>query len=252
MIRFFLIHLLVFICAFPALGAVILIDPGHGGEEWGAVGMLDGGRKVMEKDLSLRLANKIANKLRPMATVFLSRSMDRTVSLQERADMADKLKADLFISVHFNSSTDASAHGFETYYLDNSKDAAVKKVERQENLTGSGEEHVINQILVDLVIQQTVRESRALAKELHKRLHGHMKTVGLSDRGMRPGLFYVLALSKRPGVLLEAGFISNPSELKMLQQEEFLERYATAASIGISDFLRQKKRARLGPSKKKK
>lgn len=223
-----------------AQAAVVLVDPGHGGEELGAIGHLDGGRKVMEKDLSLRLARKIQDKLRPHATVFLTRSMDRTVGLQERADLADKVKADLFVSVHFNSSTDAKAHGFETYYLNNSQDAAVKKVERQENFTLKGEDLVVNQILVDLTIQQTVKASRGLAEEVHRELKGHLKPTGFSNRGVKAGLFYVLALSKRPGVLLEAGFISNPTELKIMQQEEFMERYARGAAAGIVKFLKKK------------
>lgn len=234
-------YVLILLCALPAFAGVVLIDPGHGGEELGAIGMLDKGRKVMEKDLSLRLAKKISDKLRPHVSVFLTRSLDRAVGLQDRADMADKVKADLFISVHFNSSSDHSAHGFETYYLDNNKDAAVKKVEKQENFSLKGEDQVVNQILIDLAIQQTVKESRALALMVHGKLKGHMRPTGLTNRGVKAGLFYVLALSKRPGLLLEAGFVSNPNELKTIQQEEFLERYANAVASGIVEYLKQRK-----------
>jgi len=216
---------------------VVLLDPGHGGEETGAIGSLDKGRKVYEKDLSLRLAHKIKKHLEKHATVYLTRSIDRTVGLQERADMAEKLRADLFISIHFNSSSDVKAHGFETYYLDNNNDAAVKKVEKQENLSLSGEEQVVHQILVDLTIQQTVVASKALAQAVHGELRSFMKPVGLTDRGIRAGLFYVLALSKRPGLLLEAGFVSNLKELKTIQQEEFMERYAQAVAQGIRKVL---------------
>lgn len=225
-----------------AHASVVLIDPGHGGEELGAIGHLDKGRKVMEKDLSLRLAKKISDKLRPHVNVFLTRSLDRAVGLQERADMADKVKADLFISVHFNSSTDPKAHGFETYYLDNNKDAAVKKVEKQENFSQKGEDQVVNQILIDLVIQQTVKASKGLALTVHGKLKNHMKPTGLTNRGVKAGLFYVLALSKRPGLLLEAGFVSNLSELKTVQQEEFMERYSTAVANGVVEFLKNNKK----------
>ncbi|MFP5458866.1 MAG: N-acetylmuramoyl-L-alanine amidase [Bacteriovoracia bacterium] len=222
-----------------AWSKVVLIDPGHGGEETGAIGKLSGARQVHEKDLALRLSLKIKKYLERDASVFLTRSHDRTVGLQERADMADKVKADFFISVHFNSSTDPKAHGFETYYLDNSADAAVKKVEKQENYSLKGEDLVVNQILIDLTIQQTVKASRALAQSVHKRLRGHLRPVGLTDRGVKPGLFYVLALSKRPGLLLEAGFMSNMRELKSIQQEEFMERYAQGVAAGIRDFLKR-------------
>lgn len=220
---------------------VILLDPGHGGEETGAVGKLDKSRRVFEKDLSLRLASKIKHHLEKTHTVFLTRSFDTSVSLQKRADIADKVKADLFISVHFNSSTDAKAHGFETYYLDNNRDAAVRKVEKQENISLKGEDLVVNQILIDLTIQQTVQASRALALAVHGRLKGHMRPVGITNRGVKKGLFYVLALSKRPGLLLEAGFVSNRNELKTIQQEEFMERYALGVANGIRDYLKNKK-----------
>ena len=220
---------------------VILLDPGHGGEETGAIGKLDKSRRVYEKDLSLRLAGKIKHHLEKTHTVFLTRSVDRAVSLQERADIADKVKADLFVSVHFNSSTDMKAHGFETYYLDNNHDAAVRKVEKQENITLKGEDLVVNQILIDLTIQQTVQASRALALAVHGRLKSHMQPVGITNRGVKKGLFYVLALSKRPGLLLEAGFVSNRSELKTIQHEEFMERYALGVANGIRDYLKNKK-----------
>lgn len=236
----FLFALLVFILGNRALATVVLLDPGHGGDETGAIGFLNNARRVHEKDLSLRLALKIKHHLEKDATVFLTRSLDRNVSLQERADIADKVKADLFISVHFNSSSDRKAHGFETYYLDNNKDVAVKKVERQENQSLSGEDLVVNQILIDLTIQQTVKASRALAISVHGRLKNHMKPVRITNRGVKSGLFYVLALSKRPGLLLEAGFISNPQELKLIQQEEFMERYAQAVASGVKDFIKNK------------
>lgn len=236
-----MIKLLIFLLfTFQAQASVVLIDPGHGGDETGAIGHLDKSRTVMEKDLSLRLAKKIQEKLRAKVNAFLTRSHDRGVGLQERADMADKVKADLFISVHFNSSTDSKAHGFETYYLNNNKDAAVKKVEKQENFSLKGEDQIVNQILIDLAIQQTVKESRALAKLVHGKLRSHMKPTRLTNRGVKAGLFYVLALSKRPGLLLEAGFISNPGELKIIQQDEFLERYATAVAIGVTEFLKNR------------
>lgn len=238
MIKYFVFLLFTF----QAYASVVLIDPGHGGDETGAIGHLDKSRQVMEKDLSLRLAKKIQEKLRSKVNVFLTRSHDRSVGLQERADMADKVKADLFISVHFNSSTDPKAHGFETYYLNNNKDAAVKKVEKQENFSQKGEDQIVNQILIDLTIQQTVKESRALAKLVHGKLRGHMKPTRLTDRGVKAGLFYVLALSKRPGLLLEAGFVSNVSELKTIQQDEFLERYSTAVSSGVIEFLQKRKK----------
>lgn len=222
---------------------VVLIDPGHGGEEIGAVGHLDASkkRKIFEKDLSLRLARKIKDELSKFTSAYLTRSMDRAVTLQERADLADLVKADLFLSVHFNSSTNSSSHGFELYYLDNNSNVAANKVERAENLNLKGEELIVNQILVDLVVQQTVTHSRQLASEVHAMIKPVIKSHKVIDRGIKPGLFYVLALSKRPGLLIEAGFVSNQNELKTVNQEKYLNDLARGISAGVLSFIQKNK-----------
>jgi N-acetylmuramoyl-L-alanine amidase len=231
----------ILLLSFKATATVVLIDPGHGGDEIGAVGILDKNRKIFEKDLSLRLAQKIKAHLGKSTSTYLTRSLDRPVSLQERADMADLLKADLFLSVHFNSSTNSKSNGFELYYLDNNSNVAAQKVERAENLNLKGEELIVNQILVDLVVQQTVAHSRQLAASVHESVRPIVKKHRLIDRGVKPGLFYVLALSKRPGLLIEAGFVSNQSELQIINQEKYLEDLAKAISDGILIFIKDKK-----------
>ncbi len=232
-----------FLISTQGFSKVVLIDPGHGGDEVGAIGHLDPlkKRKVFEKDLSLRLAKKLKDHLSKSTTTYLTRSLDRAVSLQERADLADLLKADLFISVHFNSSTNPKSHGFELYYLDNNSNVAAQKVERAENLNLKGEELIVNQILVDLVVQQTVKHSKQLASAVHKSIHPIVRSHKLTDRGIKPGLFYVLALSKRPGLLIEAGFVSNMNELKLVNQEKYLDDLARGISRGIITFIKQQK-----------
>ena len=226
-----------------ATAKVVLIDPGHGGEESGAVGYLDAkrSRKIFEKDLSLRLAKKIKEELSKSTTAYLTRSLDRAVSLQERADLADLVKADLFLSIHFNSSTNAKSHGFELYYLDNNSNVANHKVERSENLNLKGEELIVNQILVDLVVQQTVSHSRKLAALVHEKIKPVIKLHKVDDRGIKPGLFYVLALSKRPGLLVEVGFVSNLQELKKVNQDKFMDQLAKAISSGVMAFINSSK-----------
>lgn len=238
----FLLFLLLFI-SLPALPKVVLIDPGHGGEESGAVGHLDAKkiRKIFEKDLALRLSKKIKDELsRNNTTAYLTRSLDRFVSLQERADLADLVKADLFLSIHFNSSTDPKGHGFELYYLDNNSNVANAKVEKAENINLKGEELVVNQILVDLVVQQTVTHSKKLSGMVHEKLRPVLRTHKIDNRGVKPGLFYVLALSKRPGLLVEVGFVSNPAELRKVNEEKFLNDMAKAISAGVLEFINSK------------
>lgn len=222
----------------------ILIDPGHGGEEDGAVATTQGEnppRTIKEKDIALEIAKRIHELLRQKNySVYLTRSLDRTVTLPERAAIAEKTKADLFISVHINSSPESGAVGFETYYLDNHDDVAIKKVEKTENVQGAGENVVVQQILVDLVVEQTVSTSKPLAESIHSVLK---QTVGrkykIPSRGVKPGLFYVLALSKRPGVLLEVGFISTYKERVRMMDPKFQDDYARAVVNGIEGYIRK-------------
>ncbi len=231
--------LCLFFISFSIQAKVVLIDPGHGGDEAGAVGYFDQKktRRVYEKDLSLRLAKRVKDELSKTTTTYLTRSLDRSVGLQERADLADMVKADLFLSIHFNSSPNPKGHGFELYYLDNNSNAAARKVENSENLNLKGEELVVNQILVDLVVQQTVSHSRDLAARVHERIKPVVRQYKVIDRGIKPGLFYVLALSKRPGLLVEAGFISNPGELGIINQEKYMKDIARAIAAGVQSYL---------------
>lgn len=221
----------------------ILIDPGHGGEEDGAIREING-VVIKEKDLTLSISKLIFEKLQKKHRVFLTRSLDRTVTLQERAQIAEKIKADLFISVHINSSTDPRAKGIETFYLDNHNDIAVKKVEKTENIN-PGTADGIQQILIDLVVEQTVQTSKPLAFLVHSEAKKNLKgRFAMINRGVKPALFYVLALSKRPGILLEAGFITNDEDLKKIQQTKFQQLYADAVVRGIDQYIRTKKRAK--------
>lgn len=215
-----------------AYSFTILIDPGHGGEDNGAQF-----QDVKEKNLSLAISQKLAEELSHQYNVFLTRSVDRTVSLPERALIAEKVKADLFISVHINSSPGHRSFGFETYYLDNGHDVAVKKVEKTENIQGVGEE-IVQQILIDLVVEQTVTTSKPLAAMIHAKLKEQVgRKYHMPSRGIKPGLFYVLALSKRPGVLLEVGFLSTAKERARMQNEKFQWDYAKAVANGITNYL---------------
>ena len=235
MFKLFLFTILI---SFQAQAYTVLLDPGHGGEDLGAIGKL-GKKKVSEKDLALVLAKKIASKISKKHRVYLTRSYDKTITLEKRAEIAEKLSADIFISIHVNASTRKAAHGFESYYLDHHKDAAVKKIESIENRYLKGEELVVHQILTDLIVDRTTKSSRKLAMSIHKRFQrGIKRKFKVKDRGLRPGLFYVLALTKRPAVLLEIGFISNQKELKKLMSPKFQNEYASNVAKGIMAYLK--------------
>lgn len=245
--KYFLIPCFFFIILSSNVSAfTILIDPGHGGEDDGAKAMTAGRipeELIKEKDIALSISQRIYQKLLAKNyTVFSTRSIDRTVSLPERAAIAEKIKADLFISVHINSSPEMGAAGFETYYLDNHNDVAIKKVEKTENIQTKGDEVIVQQILVDLVVQQTVATSKPLAASIHSEIKNSVgRRYGISSRGIKPGLFYVLALSKRPGVLLEVGFISTQKERIRMMNPKFQDDYASAVVIGIEKFIKSRR-----------
>lgn len=240
--------LLVYCSSISSASALtILIDPGHGGEEDGAVMQTVGEkvpRLIKEKDLALAISKKIHDLLKKKKyRVFLTRSVDRTVTLAQRAEIAEKTKADLFISVHINSSTESKVSGFETYYLDNHNDVAIEKVERTENIDKSGQNSIVQQILVDLVVSQTVQTSKPLAKMIDAELKASVgQKFNIPSRGVRPGLFYVLALSKRPGVLLEAGFLSTLKDRVKLMDEKYQDAYAKAVVSGIEKYIKGKRK----------
>lgn len=228
------------------LGQSILIDPGHGGEDCGAKGKYWRGKTlkiICEKDIALSIAKKAHKLISKHYHVYLTRSVDRTVTLEQRAALADKIKADIFISIHINGSTSRRSKGFETFYLDNHDSAAVKKVEQVENKNTKGEEVIINKILADLVIQRTAPSSKKLSNKIHSRLSKILpKKYKMIDRGVKPAIFYVMALSKRPSILMEVGFMSNSKELKKMTSKRFQNDYAKAIARGVVDYFGKKKK----------
>lgn len=239
------LFLFILFYVFEAFSFVVLIDPGHGGKELGAVSKIrrinSKGKaydeKIYEKDLTLKLGLLLKKELHNTFSTYLTRSIDRTVSLEDRAELAETVKADVFISIHFNSARDHKSNGFETYYLDNHKDKAIRKVEAIENKGLEGDKKIINQILIDLVIQQTVPTSKKLASFIHEEIGQKVRVpYKLRDRGIKPGLFYVLALSKRPGILIEAGFMSQSKELEKIVKMDYLKKYAKSIAEGLKKY----------------
>jgi len=222
------------------LSKTILIDPGHGGYEVGAK-VNHNKKELYEKDLTLKFANLLAKKLRKKYQVILTREDDKFYSLEQRALMAGKVKADLLLSLHFNSSKIKSVSGSEIFYLDNHNNKAISKVESLENKgISKSESHIINKILIDLSINLNLEASKKLAKEVHSSLGPIYSEFSIKDRGYKPGLFFVLALSKTPGVLIEIGFISNLKERNKILSSKYLEKSAIAISESVDNFFLKK------------
>jgi len=218
----------------------IVVDPGHGGRDYGAPGYLKG---VHEKHVVLQIAKRLAKALREEigCEVVLTRTSDRYLTLEERTAFANTQNADLFISLHTNAHSDRRAGGIETYFLNLATDDDAIRVAAMENATSTKNISDLQTILNDLMQNAKINESSRLAGYVHTSVIGQLKRSGYSrvtDKGVKQAPFYVLLGAQMPAVLLETAFISNPVECKRLVDPNYQERYVQAVVLGIKKYIR--------------
>jgi N-acetylmuramoyl-L-alanine amidase len=217
----------------------IVLDPGHGGHDLGTVG--PGG--LLEKDLVLSLAFKLKTILEQKlgAEVILTRDKDIFVSLEKRTEIANQSRADLFISIHANSSRYRSTSGVETYYLDFAKTDSEREVAAREN-AGSGNSISDLENLVKQITQaDKSAESKELASLIQNKLYRESKTIFTStrNRGVRRAPFVVLIGANMPSILTEVAFLSNPKDEKLLNREKNRDHLVDALFSGIEDYMKK-------------
>jgi N-acetylmuramoyl-L-alanine amidase len=214
----------------------IVLDPGHGGKDPGAIGA--GG--IAEKDLVLMIAKKLAVKLkREMGVeVILTRSDDTFIPLEGRTAIANAEQADLFVSLHMNASPNADAKGLETYYLDKTNDEASIRLAARENSTSRKNVSDLQFILSDMMQSMKLEDSISLAHRLQTALVSGMsrKIDDVKDLGVKKALFYVLVGARMPSVLVEMLFITNKSEGQAMTQETYQDAMADALFEGIAKY----------------
>jgi N-acetylmuramoyl-L-alanine amidase len=214
----------------------IVLDPGHGGKDPGAIGV--GG--VAEKDIVLNVAKKLAKRLRNEMglEVVLTRKDDTFVDLENRTAIANAEDADLFVSLHMNASPNGDAKGVETYYLDNTTDEASLRLAARENGTSRKNISDLQFILSDMTQNMKLEDSITLAHRLHASLVGGMsKKMGeVKDLGVKTALFYVLVGARMPSVLVEMFFITNKTEGRAMSQESYQDAMAEALFEGIQKY----------------
>ena len=219
----------------------IVVDAGHGGKDPGAVGPSG----IKEKDVNLAMALVVAKKLEQElgCEVILTRKTDVFLPLEERTAMANRVGADLFISIHANASPNALVRGVETYYLNFSRSDRAAAVAARENGTSLKQVGELELILFDLMANAKINESSRLAKEIHSAMVRRLSANfdGIRDHGVRQGPFYVLVGANMPSVLVEAGYISNAQEELLLTQPQFHERTAKAIVEGVRNFIQPPK-----------
>ncbi len=222
----------------PAASGIrkIVLDPGHGGKDPGAIGV-DG---IAEKDIVLSVAKKLAKKLtKEMGVqVVLTRKNDSFVRLENRTAIANAEDADLFLSLHMNASTSGDAKGLETYYLDNSTDEASLRLAARENGTSRTNVSDLQFILSDMTQNMKLEDSISLAHRLHGSLIGSMSTKmgAVKDLGVKKALFYVLVGARMPSVLVEMFFITNKTEGRAMGRESYQNAIVDALYDGIQQY----------------
>ena len=220
----------------PAGLRKIVLDPGHGGKDPGAIGV----RGLAEKDVVLGIARKLAHKLRAEldVEVILTRSDDRYVPLEDRTALANQEDADLFISLHMNASPNPEARGIETYYLDNTTDEAAIRLAARENRTSRRNISDLQFILSDMMQNMKLEDSITLAHRLQAALVGGMTRVmaDVKDLGVKKALFHVLVGARMPSVLVEMAFISHRVEGAAMSQERYQDAMVGALFEGIQKY----------------
>ncbi len=223
----------------------IVLDPGHGGHDPGAVGP----NGVYEKEIVLDIALRVKKLLQENKNVmvFLTRETDVFIPLEERTAFANSKNADLFVSIHANAHTNRIVRGVETYMLNWTDDEEAIKVAARENAISvkKMKEHTnryrndVDKILVDLMRENNRDESVKLANYVQRSI---ISTLGdnyssINDRGVRGALFYVLLGAKMPAILAEVSFISNPIEEKLLSKDNYRDYISRAIVKGIESYM---------------
>jgi N-acetylmuramoyl-L-alanine amidase len=216
----------------------IVIDPGHGGHDTGTIGP----HGLMEKDLcldvALRLGHLIEQKL-PGAEVIYTRKDDTFIPLEQRTAIANEAKADLFISIHANSSHDHEARGIETYYLNFATSEESLEVATRENALSQEGLHDLQDIVKKIARNEKIEESKEFANDVQDSLSHRMQLVSQNEknRGVKKAPFVVLIGANMPSILSEISFISNPSDEKLLRKGDQRQRVADGLYRGIAAYL---------------
>jgi N-acetylmuramoyl-L-alanine amidase len=214
----------------------IVIDPGHGGKDPGAMG-----NGLKEKDITLKVARKTADQLRSTYEyeVILTRNHDRSLPLEERTAIANTRKADLFVSIHVNAHPNKSTRGVETFYLNLATNTEAMRVAALENSTTTLNISDLQDILSDLMQNSKIQESSVLAEYVQNRMVAGLreKRYLTTDLGVKQAPFYVLIGAEMPAILAEISFISNAKDAQRLRDEKFLDEIARQIAAGIAGYV---------------
>jgi N-acetylmuramoyl-L-alanine amidase len=215
----------------------IVIDPGHGGHDSGTTGPGGIEEKQVVLDVSLRLGKLLRQRLG--ADVIFTRDNDTFIPLETRTAIANKAQADLFLSIHANSSPDSSARGVETYYLNFTTSPDALEVAARENAVSDESIHELSDLVKKITLKDKIDESREFASDVQKSLYDNLEegNPGLRDRGIKKAPFVVLIGANMPSILAEISFLTNSDDARELQQPAYRQRIAESLYRGVSRYI---------------
>ena len=220
---------------FPLSVRKVVIDPGHGGAQHGAVSESGMAEKEISLDIALRLRRLLEG---ASFEVLMTRETDEAVGLDKRADFANASSADLFVSIHLNWMPVQGLRALETYFLGPTDDPAVTKLAAREN-RDSGYSLSEYRLLLEKIYMDARRdESRRLAKAIQAELYGAVRRINplVEDRGVKTAPFVVLVRTEMPAILVEVSCLSSPEEVKLLTNDDYKENIAQALLRGIRSY----------------
>ncbi len=215
----------------------IVIDAGHGGHDTGTIGP----NGLCEKDVVLDVAKRLGRLLetRLGAEVIYTRKDDTFIPLETRTAIANRERADLFISIHANSSSDADARGVETYYLNFTSSPEALEVAARENAVSEKSIHELQDLVKKIALKEKIEESREFAGDVQHSLYGGLalNSAGVRDRGIKKAPFIVLIGANMPSILAEISFVSNPADERKMETAEHRQRIAESLYRGVSRYV---------------
>jgi N-acetylmuramoyl-L-alanine amidase len=215
----------------------IVVDAGHGGHDSGTLGPDGIEEKEVVLDVSLRLGKLLKQRLG--ADVIYTRDDDTFIPLETRTAIANKAQADLFLSVHANSSQDPSARGVETYYLNFTSSADALEVAARENAVSDQSIHQLSDLVKKITLKDKIDESREFAADVQQNLFNGLEdgNRGLKDRGVKKAPFVVLIGANMPSILAEISFLTNPDDARELRDPNYRQRIAESLYRGVSKYI---------------
>ena len=215
----------------------IVIDPGHGGHDTGTIGP----NGLEEKDLVLEVGRRLGKLLQTRlgAEVVYTRKNDTFIPLETRTAIANQQRADLFISIHANSSRDSEARGVETYYLNFTSSPEALEVAARENAVSEKSIYELQDLVKKIALKEKIEESREFAGDVQESLHSGLaaKSPAIRNRGVKKAPFIVLIGANMPSILAEISFVSNPSDEHRLESSEYRQRIAESLYRGIAKYV---------------